>query len=725
MWNAPGASIDVAPAEKKHDYATLDDVPEFATRSMSQLYSLLFGRFEDYDGAITYGPRSGSWSKNGYWGRKMVLHTQEMLQVRYWPKSILTDGDGKDPPIVRIFTKVTCPGGDANLACFTGFQKTAFCNDKQEIRIDIIETQPRIVGCRGLHIFMASLFKRHNVPSTVNTSMASKSNYDRFGYESLRSTTFSIHATDRKNLEKTSDHHGAISASPGVSGLMIAGEIVDVHLEPLGGRVCQPISSKKWKENAHLIKQEILQSPRGEQAGIQAIGAASCIVNLLSAEGLVSMLSSPMHEGALPDRVVGPHGMPLLLSMAVNLAIHWQHYALPRPSQADMVANDQLRMILHSSGFGPLPGVEGQHWCVDVVVRGALNACNPEVDELKRQRGLPMNAKLAVMDDTKCFWQRVGQRLITSFFGLGSVCPRQEGGLGTAWRTSDPLQTARDKHNVLAGCNLEGVDEPILPHIANFGARKATFVKMLIDVERHLRCGQHEQMELTPRTSPEDMELHLKHIRIVLGDLMAPKMVQDLVRKIGGMGHTVKVEDDVPYDKAIADKMCGNFHMPSMGSAIQDCKEALLHGPSQHFKYMTGAYVVSGTQMAPCSDCLAPVHVLQGTMMANCYGECSACHAKRCIPCTDAYAKAVRVTESQCVGKRCRVCGAEPAFVTVAKTRDPGTGEEMMQIHLGDRTAVKTDGNLLSDGPRRMRGETTASPKEKGKKKKKDRVTGG
>jgi hypothetical protein len=730
-WNAPGASIPVAQPKKKHPYGTLDNVPEFATRSVGQLYSLLFERFEGYDGTVIYGPRSDSWPSNGYWGRKMVLHTQETLQVRFWPKDLLGDGD-KDPHVIRIFTKVSAPDGNAHMSCFVGFQKAVFCNEENEIKIDMVQTQSRIVGCRGLHIFMASLFKRHNTPQTCDTSMVSRSNYDRFGYESLRSTTYSVYNSERKNLEKTSDHQTANASCPGVSMLMVAGELVDVHLEPIGGRVCQPISHKKWKDHAAFIKTEILQNPRGETAGIQAIGAATCIVDQLSAEGLVSMLASPLFEGALPDRIAGPHGMSLIVAMAVNLALRWSDplINLPRPSQADMAANDQLRMILHTSGFGPLPGIEDNQWCIDVVTRGALNACVPEVDELKRQRGLPANAKLAVMDDTKCFWQRVGQRLITIFFGLGCVCPRQEGGQGTAWRVADPLQLARDKNNAIQGCMIEGVYEPVLPEVTSFGARKQAFVKMLQDVERWLRCGQHAQMELTPRTSPEDMERHLKQIRMVLGDMMAPKMVQDLVKKISQVGGVVdvKVEDDVPYDQSIADKMCGNFHLPSMGAAIEDCKEALLHGPSQHFKYLCGAYVVASTQTSPCCDCLAPVHVLQGTMLANAYGECSACHAKRCISCTEAYAKAVRVEASQAVGKRCRICGADPAFVTVQKAVDPQTGEPMMQIHLGERVPAETNGNLLPTGvvhaTSRPRGAmpppAAVATKRKGKKSKKD-----
>jgi len=721
VWHTPGSSLTATGQGKKYSYATLDNVPEFATRSMGQLYSMIFGRFEHYDGVIIYGPRSCDWPDNGYWGRSMVLHTQELLQIRYWPNTLLSDGE-KDPPQVRIAAKVTGPDGDSHVSTFVGFQKSAFCNSKEEIKISVVETQARITGCRGLHVFMASLFKRHNVPQTLPSGLSARTMHDRFGYESLRATSYSIHKVDKKHLEKTMDHAGACAASPGTSVLMIAGELVDVHLEPTGGRVCQPIAQKKWKDNATFIKTEILQNPRGEIAGIQAIGAATCIVDMLSAEGLVGMHAGEFFKGALPDRLAGPHGMPLTLAMAVNFAINWNTYGLPRPSVADQHANDQLRMILQTSGYGPLPGVESNQWCIDVVVRGALNVCKPEVDELKRARGIACTAKLAVVDDSKTFWQRVGQRLITTFFGLGAVVPRQhaeKGGHGTAWRIADPLQLARDRHLAGAGTAFEGLDEPMVEPPASFGARKAALVAMLNSVEQWLRCGEHKNLTLTPRGSPEVLEEHMQQIRAVLSDMMAPKMMKDLVAKIGRMGHG---EGGAPpqatgtsYEQSVADAMQGHFHLPSMGCAITDCKEALLHGPSQHFKYMTGAYVVAATQVSPCSDCLAPVHVLQGIMIANAYAECTACHAKRCIPCSDAYAKAVRVSESQRVGKRCRICGAEPAWIEVTKAFDHN-GDEMMQIHLGERTPTQTDSNLVSDGP--VSHAVSAASASKGNKKK-------
>lgn len=664
----------------------------------------------------------------------MVLHSQEMLQLRFWPKTLLSD-TGNDPPVIRILTKISCPNGDSQVNSYVGFQKMAFCNEKDEICVDVIEAKRRPVGCKGIHVFMASLFKRHNVPQTLQQAIGTRSCYDGFGYESLRSTSYSVHKVDRTQLEKTMDHQSACSATPGSSMLMIAGEIVDVHLEPTGGRICQPIALKKWKENAQFIKTEILHGVGGELAGIQAIGAASCIVDQLSAEGLVTLLASDLYKGALPDRLAGPHGMPLVIAMAVNLAINWEAHSLPRPSKCDIAANDQLRMVLQTAGYGPLPSVAPSCWCIDVVVLGAIDSCEPDILELKRQRGLPSTAKLAVVEDQKCFWQRVGQRLITSFFGLGSVVPRplaDQYKPGVPWRVSDPLQLARDRYLTSIGCNFEGIDDPIVPPSANYGERKSAFVKMLMDVEVWLRCGEFEGTSLCEQSPmQEEADAHVKQIRKVILSMMTSKMNADFCTFLStgdARKSTQPTIDFEKWQKMTASTMEGHYNLSCMSAAMQDCKEALLHGPAQHFKYMCGAYVVARTQTSPCCDCLAPVHVLQGVMLSNAYGECTACHSKRCLSCTDVYAKAVRVQSSQQVGKRCRICGAEPAWVSAVPVRadESDTGEEMMQIYIGERKAVRTDTALDSlSANHRVKGEDHGQEKDarsaqkvNGKKKK-------
>lgn len=710
-------------APPPRDYGTLDDVPEFALRGVGQLYAVLFQRFERYQGVVFHGERTLGWHSAGYWGGQLFLPSQQVLQVRFWPRTLLDD---EAPKLVKIATKVAGTHGPAHVAFFIGFQTASFSQGcsilPADKTIEISETLPtRAVGCKGLHIFLASLFKRHNVPQTSGEGV-SCGKFDPYGNEAVRATSFSVYKGDR-NFDKLMSHTNCNAATAGTSVLSIAGEIANVRIEPQQTRVCHPISSKKWKDTAAFHKNAILNSERGEDAGNEAIAAALIIVDLLSAEGLVQLRVDPFFRGALPDRMQGPHGMALAIAMAVNVAINWDapHLKLPRPSAADVAANERLRHLLQTAHFGPLPGVEGAHWCIDVVMRGAHHAASPEMEALKKARNIPKGA-FCLLGDQLCFWQRVGQRLITSHFGLGAIKHREfahwDHTQGTAWRVRDPLAVARDRE-LGKRCFPEGINDSTVELAGSIGERKSGLLKLLMDVERWLRTGTYEGKDLPPSGTPTQIAQHMHWIRVVLGDLMAPTMVQDFVAHLWGRdGVTAKVEKEMTLpetdavEKRRVAEMREHFHLGAMGAAIVDCKDLLMKGPAKHFEYTCGAYVASASQTAPCTDCGAEVHVIQGVMLANDQGSCTACSARRCLPCMDAYCKAIQVSTSQRIGKSCKRCFADPAWITVERTH------EQMRIQVGPRFPAQTDTPLESAGPH-LRRVVGATGDRGGRKKKK------
>ena len=712
----PWQATHVGPSCATHDchsdltrqvkqFGTLDDVPDFALRSLEQLYALLFQRFEGHEGVVYYGPIALGLSKPGYWGRQMSLRSSELLQVRYAPKDMLSN---EDVQVGMIATRTINAVGMAQVSTFIGFRSTGL----KETGIGAMECHSRVVGCKGLHVLMAGIFKRHNplvsgdklgdvrsTPSAV---------HDPFGYQALKSASFSIFNKDHKHLAQSSDHHLANSAAPGYSMLSIAGEIVNVHLESVRMRPAEPIAHTKWKEAIGYMRKSVT-SERGEEVGDQAIAAAAAIVELLSAETFVSMRANPFFEGALPDRFLGPNGPALGIAMGIRFALNWNRYHMPRPSHADIAANDHLRALINSGPFGPLPFIDaGAYWCIDVVIKGAMSTMHVELEDLRRAKKLPANSRLTTGDDNKLFWQRVGQRVITATFGLGSSCGvSQDGGrYGAPWRLHDPLAVARDKHMADNGCMLEGLDSPIIK-IATMGERRTALVKMLTDVERWLRTGAVSGVRMSPDNSVVAPEEQLRQAKLVIGDMLQPHLISSMSAAATGKGSATGVFEvngevynrSVPFDEQIAKKMSANMNLHAMAAAIGDASEMLIHGIMMHWKYNCGTYIVAPTQTAPCTDCEQPVHVLQGIMLHNSYGACTACHSKRCLHCSEVYAQAVCVDTSQYVGKRCRRCGAEPAWVDIHQSVD-ASGEETVTLHLSQRTPkVVSPASFQSVGP--------------------------
>ena len=590
--------------------------------------------------------------------------------------------------------------------------------------LDNLESNLRVVGCKGVHLLVAGLFKRHNPVRGAERSIQTQSDgvFDPFGYQSIRPTSYSIHAhvpapapapakvgkgggaPPRPNPDlgvspSPQVHCNANGTSPGPSVLKIAGEILNIHLEDTAlTRVSEPIPRGKWKDISRYQKSVVLgQNPKGAAAGLTAIAAASTIVELISAEAFVSMRANPFFDGAMPDRFLGPHGIAISVAISVRLALHWEKYSLARPSACDGAANEQLRLIFETGRFGPLSSLcdFGPLWCIDVALHSALGGAAP-----------PRNPDLGVspspqvgdspsptsFEDQKFFWQRVGQRLITATFGLGSV-PKvsSDRRFGVPSNLENTLQTVRDAHLESNGCLAEGLDTPVI-ELASIGRRRTALIELLFGVESYMRDGGFEGSQLAPSDAELTVEVRLERSKIVVHETIVSKAVDDLARRACG---TPAERSRAPYEDRIAAKVLKEINTTAMGSSINDIKDLLLCGSVTHFKYMIGSYVVSPTQTSPCTDCEAPVHVLEGTMMANSYSACTACNAKRCLNCAEIYARSICITTPQRVGRRCRRCGADAAFVDV-KVIENADGSETSMVHLGTRTARFAAGNLCS-----------------------------
>ena len=178
------------------------------------------------------------------------------------------------------------------------------------------------------------------------------------------------------------------------------------------------------------------------------VGRAA-VLEILSPEGLIGLRACTFFDGALPDRIVGPHGIGLTLAIACRLAMNWDQYNLPRPSACDMYANDQLKMIWHTSKYKDLTLPDKDVWVIDLVLKAGFKGAEEECEEMRERNGISKNSEMHIVNDHKVFWQRLGQGVITRLFGLGaspaaSMAKGAEGSFGPAWRLSDPGQHARD-----------------------------------------------------------------------------------------------------------------------------------------------------------------------------------------------------------------------------------------------------------------------------------------
>jgi hypothetical protein len=323
-----------------------------------------------------------------------------------------------------------------------------------------------------------------------------------------------------------------------------------------------------------------------------------------------------------------------------------------------------------------------------------------------------------VVDDQMVFYQRVGQRLITSTFGLGSnVGMKPENQYGTAWRFHDPIELKRLQYladESKGACTFDGMDQPSIT-LASVGKRRTELIKMMLECEEWLRTGFYREQRITPKNDSYPLNDRVARIKVVVASMMFPGLVGKIATDLGKtMSGGLTIED------ALAKALLTQINIGGIVLAINEAKEFLMHGPVNHFRYMCGAYIAAPTQSSACCDCETPIHVLQGTMLTNRYSECTGCHARRCLHCADVYSKAVQVTTPQVVGKRCHACGADPAYVDVIKTTGQD-GHDTFSVSLGPRVPWRSGANLEpvetgSSGPSSAPMPTLAKSKKVGRK---------
>ena len=660
-------------------YGTLDDLPEGLHHSLAQIEQLTTARFAGYHGIVIYGPTSLSWPHGGYWGRGVELGSRELLQMRFEPPQII-DADVERVDRALIATRIMSPSGRVEVRAAILFRPglDGLAPDGMVMADQHTEAASRVVGARGLHVLMAGLFRRHHPelgrePPVITANAPLQ--HDSFGFEALRSTTYSVHERV-KSAGKPPGHAAAVAAVAGPSAITVANELVDRNTSPPETlRAAQPLARQELQELQTRARRELTATAGGEVAAF-ALSSAATLLEQISAEGLVGMSVHPFFDGALPERLVGPHGVPLALCVAMRLAIHWEKYKLPTPSTADQYANEHMRAVWATQGPANLPILQNQ-WAIDLVVEAAIGLADAEMVEVHRREGLARTTALPQVEDNKVWWQRVGQRLITSVFGLGSVYNHpQENRVGTPWRTYDAEQQARDETLYKLGCKLEGVTECGM-HLGSVGQRRTALVRMVVAVERWLRDGRCAGKQVSPSNDTRGVDEQVDRLSGLLGKLMLPQVIQALADACKGEACAQELVPETAYAKVLEP----HLNILALDNAIQDAKTVLMHGPMLYTTHGIGSYVVAPTQTTPCCECEAPVHVLPATIFQYKLSFCTACRARRCFDCATAHARSIdnaldqmsRIRDSgpMAIGCKCRACGAEPESVVVRYTKHP------------------------------------------------------
>lgn len=652
-------------------WATLDEVPGFALSTMEHMYNMLIKPFERSYGIIINGPMPNDMNvcnSCAYWGRRVQLPTNEMLQLRFSPRTMLDEAhDG----IALISIKVTNQFGHTHVRTAILFPPELDIPPS----IDPLRRSCHIIAPRGLHMLMITFFRQHSAEMGATGTRLSNASWtiDPYGYGSVRSTTFSITNTVPNNRGKKGEskippfnHGSATLVAPGTSNMVVAAEIVNCDMPDASRRASEPIHNKEWSKLMDTATQGIHGTD--PEVGRSAIAGSVAIAELLSGEGLLGILSNPFFEGALPDKMKTPQGVALLIAMSVRIAMVPGLHGLVAGSHADQLASCEVRSLFEAS-IPPLPMMNNpKKWAIDLAISMAKR-------NTKSARNYQGKADIGALTmDQLVFWQRSGQSTVTSTFGPGTTLDKMpKHRFGTPWRFTDPLLAARDAYTYNKGIKMHDVREPLRINMADVSKRRTYLLKLLLETERYLRSGVFHGVRLAPPNDDAPVEVGMMNNHIALQEMIMPEIISRMAE-----GKACNPAEE----RALQDEMYSTYNMSAMAQATMDITEALTAGPVVHFKHRISAYLVAEPQMSLCCDCDEPVHVLQGIMLNYAYGECTACHAKRCLKCSSQYGLSMMTASSGKWGSTCRRCGAAPPRAETKRIIDPATGKESLKVTL-------------------------------------------
>lgn len=593
----PMSAFASHPAKPSSDqYDTLDELDDSHASSIKQLYSSVFGGVQRYAGIVISGSSTLSDASMGYWGRAFALESGEYMQIRVCPKGSMGKPLAEDSTRV-IAVRRSGLNCQAHTACAIIFQPRACPTMATQLSCG------KTTGCRGLHILLPSLFSKH---TSVRDKDAGHASIDLRGFHSVRPYSFTI--TNKLKCEGKKINTST-SVAPGLAYVTLAAQLAGIDMADPLVRSHVEITDDKYRSQVGSMISKISRSA-GESSASDALSSALTIMEVLSVEGVLSILSHAFFEGVLPDTVHAPGGLPLLIVAACRIAIFYDSYGLPPPTAVDAAANSELRILFETRW----KAVANGSFAIDLAMKSGNDNANARLSETPGMK--PHYA------DNLIFWQRVGQRIITKAFSdvsherknTARMCAHTR--FGPAELLMDPLSDAKYAW-------LEKLE--FMQPLAEAPVNKITFAT-LAEVRLQL-IRMHDLVENWLRTGFYG-EVCLNRPNVNIGVRQPKKCARYGTEECDCIGSCSSSSDD--GDDVLDNRVC----VDALEQAATSISIAFLHGGFAVHNFGIQTFLAGDRITNTCADCDARVDVLQGVLFANAASTCALCDRPRCFKCS-------------------------------------------------------------------------------------------
>ena len=669
---------------------TFSDLPELM-HNPAYLNEAILTPLRTFVGPVFTGLASQAYGLGDLdWGVEIQLSSSETLQMRIYPRGLLSAGKLTESRggTIMVAVRRRGPIGKDHVALAILWHGQ---RDKMDTLspFDSLKTSTDCVATRNLHIFLPSLFNHHDAMYSNRSSTRPKwPVLDTQNFHAVRPGSYSVHSLIKL---PGGDVLRRVTAAPGHSQYVIAGHLAGVEIEDHLHPSVDQVPQSKWVK---LIDEcsAAIENKVGLERGLCCMQNSMHITDCLTAEGLLAVMSHNFSCGAMPDMMHVPGGFPLLIAFMVRLACYPKRFHLSEGHEVDQMANNEV-ISLFESNWEPIhPKKAGGRniYAIDIAIRQAHTEARNAAKKLQKTE--------APVEDNTVFWHRAGQRCVSAVFGAGVeefMQPRHTFGLPQ--RLLDPLVEAR---NAVIRSRINPVmavtgTESVMSDLASVQERRNCLLQVLNSVEHWLRTGSYCGFQIhEPKPKPSSVNMRIKRPggkNMLTRDMLRKaldKGVDDSVKQAvaNGEANTIEearaaakimrdgIEDALQFDAD--DRVDFNdisMRMPSdvlnfigenesdtsddATSKIQErdfedvvCEEAMSHAVSMVSASMcsgsmvqldleVGCFLSSSTALLKCADCDSEVHLLTAAFMATNCSRCVRCSRPRCLACATAVHK--------------------------------------------------------------------------------------
>ena len=629
---------------------TLSDLPE-VMHNPAHLNEAILAPLRAFVGPVFTGLASQAYGLGDLdWGVEIKLNSTETIQMRIYPRGLLSAGNLMETRnrTIMVAVRRRGPTGKDHVALGILWHGQ---RDKLDTLspFDSLKTSTDCVATRNLHIFLPSLSNHHDA-MYANRSHTEPEwpILDTQNFHAVRPGTYSVHSLIKL---PSGDVLRRVTAAPGHSQYVIAGHLAGVeiedHMHPSVNQVPQPKWVKLIDECSAAIENKV-----GLERGLWCMDNSMQITDSLTAEGLLAVMAHNFSCGAMPDMLHLPCGFPLLIAFMVRLACYPKRFHLPEGHAIDQMANNEV-ISLFESNWEPIhPQTAGERniYAIDVAIRQAHTEARNAAKKLQKTE--------APVEDNTTFWHRAGQRCVSAVFGAGVeefVQPRHTFGLPQ--KLVDPLVEARNSviqkkfDPIMAVTGTESV----MSDLASVQERRNCLIQVLNSVEHWLRTGSYCGLQINEANrTPSYANMRIKHPggkNMLTRDMLREaldKGVDDSVKQLVANGEANTVEEARAAAKIVRDDLEGALQFDAddrVGFEDVVCEAAMTHavgmvcssmcsGAMVQLDLEVGCFLSGSTSLIQCADCESEVHLLTATFLATNCSRCVRCNRPRCLACS-------------------------------------------------------------------------------------------